>query len=316
MTGDYAGYRELDQFIDEMANRHGFSRTQLYALFSQARRKQWTLDYLGRDQAPAPPRPGAWSRYRAKFLTEKHIAGGAAFWRQHAPTLKRASAQYGVPPEYIMGILGVETIYGGNVGRHRVLDALTTLAFDYPRRAQYFRGELEKFLLLTRAEGISPTEPVGSYAGAMGLGQFMPSSTLTWAVDFDHDQRRNLWDPEDAIGSIANYLAAHGWRRAKPVATPALATSPRATTLAAGFDTQYTLASLATQGIRPRVTNFTASRARLLRLSTYQGDEYWLGHQNFYVLTRYNHSTHYAMAVYQLAQAIKQRYQEQLTAQR
>jgi len=308
--GDYAGYPALQQFIDQMVVRHGFSREYLNGLFSQARRKQWTLDYLGKESGAAgQPRPGAWSRYRARFLTDKHIAGGVAFWRRHASELERAGARYGVPPEYILGIMGVETIYGANVGNHRVIDALTTLAFDYPRRGDYFKTELEKFLLMTRDEGVDPSVPVGSYAGAMGLGQFMPSSFLQWAVDFDGDGRRDLWNPVDAIGSIAQYFAAHGWRPGEPVVTAARG-SAMARNLESGFDTRYSLAALTGYGIQPAAALDGDSTVRLLRLSADSGDEYWLGHQNFYVITRYNHSTHYAMAVHQLAQAIKQRYYE------
>lgn len=311
LTGDYAGYPALRQFIEHMVSRHGFSGEYLSRVFSQAKRKQWTLDYLSRESDTAgPPRPGAWTRYRSKFLTEKHISGGVGFWRRYASVLERASTLYGVPPEYIVGILGVETVYGANVGNHRVIDALTTLSFDYPRRGDYFKTELENFLLMARDEGIDPSYPVGSYAGAMGLGQFMPSSFLQWAVDFDGDGRRDLWNPVDAIGSVANYFAAHGWRPGEPVVTAARG-SAMARNLESGFDTRYSLAALTSYGIQPAVGSLSRdSTVRLLRLSTDSGDEYWLGHQNFYVITRYNHSTHYAMAVHQLAQAIKRRYFE------
>jgi membrane-bound lytic murein transglycosylase B len=317
ITGDYAGYPALERFIDKMVSRYGYSREYLYGLFSDARRKQWTLDYLGREPKPtAAPRPGAWSRYRAKFLTEKHISAGASFWARHASALRQAQARYGVGPEYILGIMGVETIYGGNVGNHRIIDALTTLAFDYPRRAAYFSEELENFLLMARDEGFDPSQPVGSYAGAMGLGQFMPSSFLKFAVDFDGDGRKDLWNPVDAIGSIANYFAGHGWRPGEPVVAPAIVSSPAARGLQCGLDTRYPLASLASYGIRPAAISPRAGSVRLLRLSTDSGDEYWIGYDNFYVITRYNHSTHYAMAVHQLAEAVKQRYMRMASAAR
>ena len=307
--GSYAGYPELERFIDHMVNRHGFSRQYLNGLFSQARRKQWTLDYMGRSKKKrAPSRPGGWSRYRAKFLTKKHISRGATYWSRHASALRRASMRYGVPSEYIMGIMGVETIYGGNVGNDRVIDALTTLAFDLPRRATYFRGELENFLLMAREERIDPLQPKGSFAGAMGLGQFMPTSFRRWAVDFNGDGRRDLWNPVDAIGSIANYFAEFGWRPGEQVVTRAAANGSEAKSLESGFDTSYSLRTLARYGIYPAAPLRSSNPWRLLRLSTYHGDEYWLGHQNFYVITRYNHSTYYAMAVHQLAQAVKQRY--------
>jgi membrane-bound lytic murein transglycosylase B len=221
-----------------------------------------------------------------------------------------------VPPEYIVGIIGVETFYGRNVGSHRVIDALSTLAFEYPRRADYFSGELENFLVMARNERIDPLSPKGSYAGAMGLGQFMPSSFLKWAVDFDADGRKDLWEPADAIGSVASYFAAHGWQGGQPVATPASAIGGRARMLDAGFDTRYSLSTLASHDIRPTAQTAQRDDLRLLRLSTYAGDEYWIGYHNFYVITRYNHSTNYAMAVHQLAQAVKQRYGAIKVAQR
>ncbi len=317
VTGDYAGYPDLDRFIDRMVAEQGFSRDYLNGLFSQAERKQWTIEYMNR-QAPSagPPRPGAWSRYREKFLTDRHIGEGTAFWRENAAALARAQDRYGVPAEYIVGIIGVETMYGANVGNHRIIDALTTLSFDYPRRADYFRGELENYLIMTRAEGVDPLVPKGSFAGAMGLGQFMPGSFQKWAVDFDGDGHKDLWDSSDAIGSVANYFAAHGWQRGQGVVTPASALGAKARVLDAGFDTSYSLGTLASHDIRPASQVADGGDLRLLRLSTYAGDEYWLGHYNFYVITRYNHSTHYAMAVHQLAQAVKQRYRAPVVAQR
>ena len=317
VTGDFAGDPDVDRFIGRMNDGHGFSREYLAGVLSQAERKQWILDQLDRDRPTgAPPRPGGWSRYREKFLTDRHIAGGVEFWRENARELERAARKYGVPPEYIVGIIGVETFYGRNVGSHRVIDALSTLAFEYPRRADYFSGELENFLVMARNERIDPLSPKGSYAGAMGLGQFMPSSFLKWAVDFDADGRKDLWEPADAIGSVASYFAAHGWQGGQPVATPAAATGGRAQMLDAGFDTRYSLSTLASHDIRPAAQTAQHDDLRLLRLSTYSGDDYWIGYHNFYVITRYNHSTNYAMAVHQLAQAVKQRYGTIKVAQR
>lgn len=323
VSGDYAGYAALERFIDRMASRHGYTREYLNGLFSQVHRKQWTIEYMNRQAPPSAPTPGfvgkpstgGWSRYRAKFLDEQHIGKGAAFWAQHADALQKASERYGVPPEYIMGIMGVETIFGANMGKDRVIDALSTLAFDYPRRAEYFTEELANFLVMARKEGIDPAQPVGSFAGAMGLGQFMPGSFLRWAVDFDGDGRCNLWNPKDAIGSIANYFAAHGWRPSEPVVTPAVASKAIVDSMEYGFDTHYSLTALIQAGVQP-LQSCPVEDVRLLRLSTHGGTEYWLGHQNFYVLTRYNNSTHYAMAVHQLAQAIKERYKGVVLGQR
>jgi membrane-bound lytic murein transglycosylase B len=317
VAGDFAGDPDVDRFIGRMTTSHDFSREYLAGVLSQAERKQWILDQLDRERPTgAPVRPGGWSRYREKFVTDRHIAGGVEFWRENARALERASRQYGVPPEYIVGIIGVETYYGQNVGTYRVIDALATLAFEYPRRADYFAGELENFLVMARGERIDPLSPRGSYAGAMGLGQFMPTSVLKWAVDFDGNGHKDLWEPVDAIGSVANYFAAHGWRSGQPVVTAAAATGARARMLDAGFDTSYSLTALASHDIRPAAQTVQRDDLRLLRLSTYSGDEYWLGYHNFYVITRYNRSTNYAMAVHQLAQAVKQRYGAMMVALR
>ena len=312
ISGDYAAYPELNRFVAYMVDRYGFKREYLDGLFSQARRQQWTLSYLKRSHriSRSGPSRGSWSRYLNRFLDNRHIRGGAEFWRRHQNTLQRAYQQFGVPPEYILGILAVETTFGGNVGSHRVLDALTTLAFDYPRRGAYFRDELENFLVMAGKEGFDPGKPIGSYAGAMGMGQFMPSSYLRWAVDFDGDGERDLWNPEDAIGSIANYFSAHGWRQGEPVVTPARVENNKKETLASGIKVQYSLASLEESGIHPMQNCNCQYPLHLLHLSRYQGDEYWLSHPNFYVITRYNHSSYYAMAVYRLAQAIKEKYHE------
>lgn len=308
LNGDYAGYPEAERFIDKMVTQHGFTREYLYGLLSQAQRKQWTIDYMNREKPTAKPRPGGWTRYRAKFLDEQHIAAGAAFWSRHAAALERARQEFGVNPEHILGIMGVETIYGANLGNHRIIDALSTLAFDYPRRAEYFSGELESFLIMSRKLGLDPSRPKGSFAGAMGLGQFMPSSFLKYAVDFDGDGRKDLWNPEDTVGSIANYFAAFGWRPGEPVVSPAIVVGNQAEGLQTGFDTRYSLATLASYGIRPKYEH-PAETVSLLSLSTTDGDDYYVGYPNFYVITRYNHSTYYAMVVHQLGLAIKRRHQ-------
>ncbi len=307
LEGDFADYPSLQQFIEEMVRKHGFERAYLLGLFSQAKRKQWTLDFLAKsDQSmKAPPAQGSWTRYRAKFLTERHINAGVEFARRHGETLQRATRQYGVPGEYILGILAVETTFGGFVGNDRVLDALTTLGFDYQRRGPFFRQELEQYLLMTRQEGLDPARPKGSFAGAMGLGQFMPSSFLKWAVDFNGDGRRDLWDPEDAIGSVANYFAQHGWQAGQPVTTP-LSTKGKVD-LTPGLERKYFLAELQRAGLRPVGSCQRQEPLWLLRLRHQSYDQYLVGHSNFYTITRYNQSTHYAMAVHELARTIRQR---------
>ena len=312
LSGDYAAYPALRQFIEHMVNDHGFDRYYLQGLFSSAKRKQWTLNYLAKsDQGlKGKPGPGSWSRYRSQFLDDRHINSGVMFWQQHRHSLQQAEQQYGIPAEYVLGIMAVETTFGSFVGNHRVLDALTTLSFDYARRGDFFRSELEKFLLMSRREGMDPGQPVGSFAGAMGLGQFMPSSFLNWAVDFNGDGRRDLWNPDDAIGSIARYFAEHGWQNGQPVVSSTSGQLSAVANLEPGIDSQYALSLLQQSGLKPVGNCECNYPLRLLLLRHDQHDQYLLGHPNFYVITRYNHSTHYAMAVHELAQAIKSRYRQ------
>lgn len=307
LSGDYAGYGSLQRFIDKMAVTHGFQREYLYGLFSQAQRKDWTLNYFAKSDRASKggPSPGGWTRYRAKFLDELHISKGVEFSRTHQATLERAERQYRVPREYILGILAVETKFGGYLGNHRIIDALTTLSFDYPRRSEFFTGELEAFLLMSRSEGFDPSQPEGSFAGAMGLGQFMPSSFIKYAVDFNSDGRRDLWNPEDAIGSIANYFVQHGWRPAQPVVAPLKTNGSVA--LEPGLKTSYSLDEIARAGARLLGSCNTDDPVNLLLLRHARYDQYLLGCPNFYTISRYNNSVYYAMTIHELAQAIKDR---------
>jgi membrane-bound lytic murein transglycosylase B len=276
LTGPYRYSASLQDFIRHMVQTHGFEEAYLKGLFSRANRL-YSVIRLETEQQPSygPARAGGWSRYRSKFLTAGHIDNGVRFWNENAGAIQKASAAYGVDPEYIVAIIGVETYFGRNVGKTCIFDALTTLAFDTQRRAAFFSEELEHFLLMAREEDIDPLDPVGSWAGAMGLGQFMPSSFRNLAVDFDGDGRRNLWQSRDAIGSVAHYFSKNGWQLNAPVAERALGAP-------GGED--------------------------VIALSTYSGDEYWRIYPNFRVIKSYNNSNKYAMAVHQLAQAIKQRY--------
>lgn len=276
LTGDYTSYPEVQTFIQHMVQTHGFSEAYLVDLFSQAQR----LDFVIRLESPEPslvpskPKPGSWTRYRSQFLTEAHINNGVEFWRNNADAIARASATYGVDPEYIVGIIGVETFFGKNFGKTCIFDALTTLAFDTHRRAPYFTQELENFLLMAKEEGYQPRQPKGSWAGAMGYGQFMPSSFRKLAVDFDNNGHRDLWQPNDAVGSVAHYFSEHGWQ----------------------------LHGVVTQPTQP------SDAPEVIELSGATGSEYWRIYDNFKVIKKYNSSNKYAMAVHQLAQAIKQRY--------
>ncbi len=293
----------VEAFIERMVREHGFERKALEAVLSDARVRQ---DILEKIRRPAEKRL-TWTRYRKIFLTDERIREGRRFVERNRPALERAEAQYGVPPEIVAAIIGVETFYGRITGRDRVLDALYTLAFHYPKRSRFFTDELEKFLLLAREEGLDPRRPLGSYAGAMGLGQFMPSSYLAYAVDFDGDGKRDIWKNEiDAIGSVANYFARHGWKRDFPVALRARGVDPErhAAFLQAGLKPTFTLEKLQAAGIEFDGDINPRLQAALIALKTDQGAEYWLGLNNFYVITRYNRSPMYAMAVYQLARAI------------
>lgn len=305
LGGDFAFNQNANRFIDKMVQKHGFDRQQLHDVLSQAERLDWVIRLMDR-QAPTTRQPsgptGAWVRYRNQFITPQQIALGSDFWNQYEDALNRAYAEYGVPPEIIVGIIGVETRWGRVMGKTRILDALATLAFDYPRRAAFFEGELEVFLLMARNEGVDPLDLRGSYAGAMGYGQFMPSSFKAYAVDFNHNGHTNLWDPVDAIGSVANYFKAHGWRKGQPVAVPASGQAPG---LEHGFQTRYSMATLASAGLTPQGSTGSYKEASLLRLDMGSGYQYWYGLPNFYAITRYNHSTHYAMAVWQLGEAVR-----------
>ncbi|MBK1733306.1 lytic murein transglycosylase B [Thiococcus pfennigii] len=297
-------------FVAEVAERHGLDRQALAALLDQARYDPAVVAAITRPYEGQP-----WHRYRALFLTEERIRGGVDYWKAHAPLLARAEAVYGVPPSIIVAIIGVETRYGTFLGRYRAIDALTTLGFAYAPRADFFRRELEALLLLAREESIDASAVLGSYAGALGKPQFIPSSYRAYAVDFDGDGQRDLWGSDaDVIGSVANYLARHGWRRGAPIAVPA--------SLAEGVAVDGGLADLSIAGKVPvepthdlatlRAAGFLwqapleeAARAVPIRLEGGRGPELWLGLDNFYTITRYNRSNLYAMAVLQLGAAIE-----------
>lgn len=301
-----ASRADVQAFIREMSVRHGFDAGQLQAIFSQAQARPSIIAAMSR---PGEAKP--WYAYRDIFVNSRRIRGGVRFWRANAAALAQAERVYGVPPEIVVAIIGVETQYGGNMGSFRILEALSTLAFDYPRRAAYFRKELENYLLLTRREGIDPLTPRGSYAGAMGFGQFMPSSYLSYAVDFDGDGHRDIWrNPRDAIGSVAHYFQRHGWRTSEPVAVPARVSGTRYPALVSQqlSPPRDSVASLQAQGIAPKTPVDGAQAAMLLEYQGRDGPEYWLGFDNFYVITRYNHSRLYAMAVYQLGQEIREQH--------
>ena len=295
---------QVKNFIQKMVAQHHFDEQMLTTLFQSAIVKD---SILKRISSPAEGLP--WYKYRKIFLTDARIQGGVKFWHENAQTLADVSAQTGVPAEIIVAIIGVETGYGKNMGSERVIDALSTLAFAYPPRSAFFISELENFLLLCRDENMHPSEPLGSYAGAMGYPQFMPSSFRTFAKDYDQDKRRDIWhNPSDAIASVANYFAKHDWRRGQDIALPATATDNQyKSVLDKGLKPNTTFAQLSRLNVRVAEPLSDNTNVKLLAFEQIDKEELWIILPNFYVITRYNHSALYAMAAYQLSQEIKQR---------
>ncbi len=314
LTGDYAKNIQAKAFINKMSSKHGFDRGYLNYLFSNTHatpflKRMAYADAYGskKSKVKQKSRAGRWNRYRGNFLTERTISKGVKFWKANRVALKQAEQRYGVPQEYILGIIGVETRYGENVGKNRAIDALAAMGFNNPRRGKYFRSELESYLLMTRKERLDPLKPMASYAGALGLCQFMPSNIKRYAVDHDRNGSINLWTPADAIGSVANYFKQHGWNTGGTVAVKANSINTKYRTLKTGFKSSHSLTRLRNRGVSANTLGNISGKASLIKLNTYSGDELWLGGHNFYVITRYNHSSHYAMAVHQLAGAIKSR---------
>jgi len=251
---------------------------------------------------------GPWDYYEKVMLKESKVTKGIAFMHRHRDTLLEAYRKYGVQPEYITAIIGIESHYGVNTGKFPVFDTLTTLAFEQHRRKRYFKSELKEFLLMTKREKVNPTHVMGSSAGAIGLGQFMPSNYRTYVVDFNGDGKKRMNNPRDAIGSVAYYFKRHGWRRGQPVAVRVSYPGKRFRGHKTGYRHKYSRASL--KNITPKWQFDYQGKVHLIKLKRYGFDELWYGTKNFYVITRYNHSSYYAMAVYQLAERIKKSYKE------
>ncbi|MBT8064770.1 MAG: lytic murein transglycosylase B [Xanthomonadales bacterium] len=294
-------------FAAKAETEHGLNPAEVEALLQDARFKQSIVDAISR---PAESKP--WYDYRPIFITDKRIDGGVAFWRENRALIEQASEQFGVDPQIIVAIIGVETLYGRITGSYRVLDALTTLSFYYPDtgndRSGFFSRELMHFLLLGKEEGLPLRDVTGSYAGAMGLGQFMPSSYREYAVDLDGDGRRDLWSSlPDVIGSVANYLHRHGWQPGEAVTVPAEIgnAANREQISRRNFKPEKTVADLAAAGITPLEPFAPETQAAVVRLEEKDGDAFWMTFQNFYVITRYNRSPLYAMAVFELSEAIR-----------
>ena len=302
-SGDYMAYPAMHQLIGRMINK-GFSQNYLNQIFSKIKRDENILALVN---SPAEGKP--WHKYRPIFLTEDRIRSGVGFWKRHEREIKKASKQYGVDPEYIVAIIGIETFYGRNTGKHNVLRSLTTLAMDFPQRAKFYRSELENYLQFIREERINhPAALKGSYAGAMGLGQFISSSYRNYAVDFDGDGHKDLWAPADAIGSVAHYFSRHGWRPEGDVSVPARILGNLYVNIVntKAIKPVHSIPELEQHGVKLQ-GKLNSSHVSLLQLEGVNGYEYWVTGDNFYVITRYNHSPKYAMAVFQLASEIKRR---------
>jgi membrane-bound lytic murein transglycosylase B len=288
---------ETEVFIGEMVEKHQFDPAALRRLFG---RVQPLPSVLRAVSAPGTARP--WHDFRARNVDPARISGGIAFWREHAGILAKARQQYGVPEEIIVATIGIETLYGRNTGSFRVLEALATLAFNYPPRAALFRGELEAYLLLVRESGVDAMKTRGSYAGAMGIPQFLPSSFRRYAVDFDADGKRDLMSVADAIGSVANYYREFGWQAGATVVVPVTVTGADIEALVqAGIKPHLKVAEMRRLGVTPAAPVDDSAEAALFVVETEAGPRYWLGLNNFYVITRYNRSVNYALAVYELA---------------
>ena len=301
----FSARADVRAFIDEMVQRHGFVYNELEFLFSRARSHAGVLRAI---EPAKEPRARSWQTYRARFVNDARIRGGVEFWSRHAGTLARAAREHGVPEEIIVAIIGVETLYGRHTGGFRVVDSLATLAFDYPPRAAFFRSELEQYLLLARDEAFDVFSVKGSYAGAIGIPQFMPGSIRRYAVDYDGNARIDLRaSAVDAIGSVANFLRLHGWKRGEAIWVPARVDGEsHRGLLEAGIRPTTPVAQLRGVELGPGASLAPEARVALIALETPGAEtEYRLGLDNFYVLTRYNRSSLYACAVADLAAALR-----------
>lgn len=309
----FTQWQEVAEFIEQMATRHGFDRAELKETFNNIEYVEKAIQLM----KPAPPgQPKNWKAYRDRFVEPFRINAGAEFWEAHADALKQAEERFGVPAEIIVGIIGVETVYGRHTGNFRVMDALATLAFDYPdtptreTRMRFFRGELENTLLLARDAKINPFSLSGSYAGAIGWPQFMPGSIRRYAVDFDGDGRINLRDsPVDAIGSVANFLAQHGWKRGDPIVFPVTVSQEDSRWNAfinQGLQAKFSIGEIKAAGVSPTVEPPADMQYGLVDLQNgMEPTEYWLGTNNFFAITKYNRSFFYAMSVVDLGRAVR-----------
>ena len=307
--GDYKNRDDVNDFVERMARQSDYTEQELVDLFSGVKKQDHLFELLDK---PAE-KELQWHQYRHIFIKEKRIEQGVEFWREHASLLSEVSLKTGVPGEIIVAIIGVETFYGTYRGKDPVFDSLVTLAFDYPKRSAFFSRELEQLLLLAKEQNLDPRELRGSYAGAMGMPQFIASSYRSYAVDFDGDGQANLFDSiPDIFASVANYFVKHGWRPNEAVAGPLTALENNSIDqLTPGIKTSYKWSDLAQNGLHSKTELDPDTAVALVKLEQKNTIEYWVGLQNFYVITRYNHSELYAMAVYQLSLLIKNRLRQE-----
>ncbi|HJL92677.1 MAG TPA: lytic murein transglycosylase B [Woeseiaceae bacterium] len=294
----------IQAFIENMTTKHNYDKKELSNILLNSISQEKILSAISR---PAE-KMLTWNEYRNIFLKKERINAGAKFWKEHQITLNKISEQTGVNIEILVGIIGVETYFGRITGGYRVIDALTTLAFDYPKRSPFFTKELEAFLLLTKEEKMDPFDATGSYAGAMGSPQFMPSSYRAYAVDSDGDGKRDIWNNwSDVIGSIANYFIAHGWQKDNEVIVPVFESgiiAAEGITIKNGLKATETITSLKSKGISFDTNMKQNHPAELLHLEQKNSNDYWVAMHNFFVITKYNHSIMYGLAVHQLGQEI------------
>jgi len=318
LGGAYRNNYQLKKFINMMVSKHNYDRYKLNSIFTTVNRdteslRKYNVFKISKPTYSKATISGSWDKYRSNFITNSRINKGVQFWKENITYLNQASQKYGVAPEYIIGIIGVETNFGGYTGTHSVMNALTTLALEFKKRSTFFRGELESYLLMIRDEKLDPQRIKGSYAGAFGLSQFMPTAFRQHAVDFNGDGHINLFNKADAIGSIAKYFLERGkWNPNIPVTLKTYYNKKRFYGLSTGYRTHYSQKHLYSLGMRPS-SNFYEYKGEvsLIKLSRYTRDELWWGTKNFYAITRYNPKDHYAMAVHQLAQAVRKAYYKQ-----
>lgn len=301
--GDYKNRADVAAFIDKMAAKKIYSKAQLIKLFSEVKQQKRLFKKMNN----AAERKLAWYQYRKIFMTKKRIQQGIKFFRENKQLLQKISQEYQVPAEIIVAIIGVETYYGRIKGKDPVFDTLVTFAFDFPNRSQFFKSELEHFLALTKEHNVSVTQATGSYAGAMGMPQFISSSFRAYAVDYDNDNTIDLWNNHaDILASVANYFKRHGWQPDEAIAAPLSGNLKSVKQFKAQLKPNYRYQDFTNKGLTTHLKNINPNaKVSLIDLQQKKGHDYWAGFYNFYVITRYNHSDMYAMAVYQLSQAIR-----------